>query len=910
MLIIGLIIIAAGAFCQSSSYVPINRIKKWSWESYWLVQGIFAWLVFPLLGALLAVPQGHSLWELVAANPSDSLLTILFGMLWGVGGLTFGLSMRYLGVALGQSIALGTCAGLGAILGPVFTGHAADLTSSVIIGVVVTLVGIAIIGVAGAMKAATLPEEEKKKAVKDFNFPKGIAVALLAGFMSACFNIGLSFGAPLHFEQSPEIFKSLPATLLVTLGGFLTNAVYCLLQNRKNKTFGDYAKPALWRSNILFCALAGLLWYSQFFGLSLGKGFLSEYPALITFSWCILMALNVTFSNVWGIILKEWKGVTKKTVLVLVLGLAILVFSTFVPELIKSREPEPVRENAEAAVVRRYVSPVRTIPLSGSVKDDTLLLSEGKGQAVLGSKDCCCLMAQGNSGAALLLDFGKELQGGLRIVTGQYPGGKPVKVRIRFGESYSEACCDIDGHNGAGNDHAVRDFVTELPWLGCREFGGSGFRFARIDVQDPSDILLLREVSAYNECLDVPLKGSFCCSDSRLNRIWETAVYTVSQNMQNYVWDGIKRDRLVWIGDMHPEVMTICNAYGWVPCVERSLDLVRDETPIVAGRGNAWMNAISSYSIWWLLIQRDWYCYQGNAAYLEGQRQYVCALIDQLLGCIGADGIECLDGGRFLDWPSNADPTAIGCGLQSLMIMAMEAGQQLCSIFGEEELALRCADAGALLARAAPQRLKSFLAERKDPSLPGRKQALALMSLAGIMPARDAAQEILRGGSHGFSTFYGFYMLQALAKAGEYQAAMDIISEYWGGMLDLGATTFWEDFDIDWMEGAGRIDEAPAEGKTDVHRTYGNYCYKGYRHSLCHGWASGPATFLTQYILGVTDISDGGRKLRIEPHLGNLEWAKGSFPTPYGVVSVSVSKTAAGFLKTDISAPSGVVITE
>ena len=333
-IIIGLLIIAIGAFCQSSSYVPINKIRDWSWESYWLIQGVFAWLVFPLLGALLAVPGGHSLFEIYAAFPKESLLTILFGVLWGVGGLTFGLSMRYLGVALGQSIALGTCSALGAILGPVFTGNAASLTSAVIIGVIVMLAGIAIIGIAGGMKASALPEEEKKKAVKDFNFGKGIAVALLAGFMSACFNIGLSFGEPLHWEESKEIFSTLPATMLVTLGGFITNAVYCLFNNYKNKTFGDYKNGSLWGNNLIFCAIAGLLWYSQFFGLSLGKGFLTAFPVLITFSWCILMALNVTFSNVWGIILKEWKGVGRKTVIVLTIGIIVLIFSTFLPQLI------------------------------------------------------------------------------------------------------------------------------------------------------------------------------------------------------------------------------------------------------------------------------------------------------------------------------------------------------------------------------------------------------------------------------------------------------------------------------------------------------------------------------------------------------------------------------------------------
>ena len=332
-IIIGLLIIAVGAFCQSSSYVPINRIKKWSWESYWIVQGVFAWLVFPFLGALLAVPEGHSLFEIYAAHPTDALWAMFFGVLWGVGGLTFGLSMRY--VALGQSVALGTCAGLGTILTPIFTGNTSDLTTPVLVGVVVTLLGIGIIGYAGSLKSASLSEEEKKKAVKDFNFTKGITVALLAGFMSACFSIGLGFGESLFFEESAEIYKTLPATFMVTLGGFMTNAVYCFYQNGKNKTWGDYGQTSLYLNNVLFCALAGILWYSQFFGLSLGKGFLTSSPALLTFSWCILMSLNVTFSNVWGIILKEWKGCSQKTIITLLIGLVVLIVSSFLPELLK-----------------------------------------------------------------------------------------------------------------------------------------------------------------------------------------------------------------------------------------------------------------------------------------------------------------------------------------------------------------------------------------------------------------------------------------------------------------------------------------------------------------------------------------------------------------------------------------------
>ena len=343
-IVIGLLIIAIGAFCQSSSYVPINKVKQWSWESYWLVQGVFAWLVFPILGALLAVPAGHSLFDLFTADNSFNVwMTMLFGVLWGVGGLTFGLSLRYLGVALGQSIALGTCAGLGTVMGPVLLNiffpeldALSSLTFAVITGVAVTLLGIAVIGVAGSMKAASLSEEEKKAAVKDFNFPKGLAIALLAGFMSGCFNVGLEFGKDINFgDLTPDMYKTLPATLLVTIGGFVTNAIYCLYQNSKNKTWSDYKNGSVWGNNLLFCALAGVLWYSQFFGLSLGKGFLTESPTLMTLAFCILMALNVTFSNVWGIILNEWKGCSKKTIAVLIAGICILVLSSFLPEILK-----------------------------------------------------------------------------------------------------------------------------------------------------------------------------------------------------------------------------------------------------------------------------------------------------------------------------------------------------------------------------------------------------------------------------------------------------------------------------------------------------------------------------------------------------------------------------------------------
>ncbi|MDE6311871.1 MAG: rhamnose/proton symporter RhaT [Muribaculaceae bacterium] len=331
MISLGLLIIAAGAFCQSSSYVPIKKIRSWHWESFWLVQGIFAWLVFPLLGAQLAVPADESLMNLIALHRAEAVKTIICGVLWGVGGLTFGLSMRYLGVALGQSIALGTCAALGTVLGPLFMGDASSLTWRVLAGVGATLAGIAVIGVAGSMRQASSGEAEKQT---EFKFGKGLLVALICGLMSACFNIGLDMGRDICFDGSDPMFRSLPATMLVTLGGFATNAVYCLWQNRRNRSFSDYGQLSVWPANLILCALAGILWYSQFFGLSLGKGFLQNSPVLLTFSWCILMALNVIFSNLWGVVLKEWQGTTRGTKAMLAVGLIILIVSSFLPQIL------------------------------------------------------------------------------------------------------------------------------------------------------------------------------------------------------------------------------------------------------------------------------------------------------------------------------------------------------------------------------------------------------------------------------------------------------------------------------------------------------------------------------------------------------------------------------------------------
>lgn len=339
--LIGLIIIAIGSLGQSSSYVPINKVKDWSWENFWLVQGVFAWLVFPFLGALLAT-NFQSLIDVYTIESAATLKTIFYGVLWGIGGLTFGLSMRYLGVALGQSIALGTCSAFGTLIPAVLSGN--DLLSGdgviLLISVCITLVGIATIGYAGSLRSKDMTEEEKKKAVKDFALKKGLLVALLAGVMSACFSLGLNAGEPIQQRVielgASSFFAQNPVTFLVTIGGFLTNLIYCVWQNKKNGTSGQiFTTPSgLLVQNTLFCALAGILWYSQFFALGMGKSFFEPGSIMIAFSWSILMSLNVICSNIWGIVLKEWKGTGQKTIMVLILGMAILIFSLVLPNLL------------------------------------------------------------------------------------------------------------------------------------------------------------------------------------------------------------------------------------------------------------------------------------------------------------------------------------------------------------------------------------------------------------------------------------------------------------------------------------------------------------------------------------------------------------------------------------------------
>ena len=578
--------------------------------------------------------------------------------------------------------------------------------------------------------------------------------------------------------------------------------------------------------------------------------------------------------------------------IICIFGTCLMVQAqTALPPVWKDVHQEKVQVSSRTVA---YLPPTRIVwqETTGDASIEGLekLLSPGIGQAELVAGKECRIRNGAQGKASFLLDFGKELQGGIQLVTG-FSSKKETRIRVRFGESASEAMCDITPENGATNDHAIRDFQLVLPWLGSAEIGNSGFRFVRIDLEEPNVELNLKELRATFGYRDIPYLGSFKSDNERLNNIWMTGAYTVHLNMQEYIWDGVKRDRLVWIGDLHPELMTVNTVFGYNEVIPKSLDLIRDTTPVPN-----WMNGISSYSIWWLLIHKDWYLYQGNLDYLKEQKAYMTTLLNHLMTKIDDNGKETLDGTRFLDWPSSPNVKGVDAGLQALMVMAMEAGHDMALAMGDKSLAERCEKASKKLKKYTPDHNQS-------------KQGAALMALAGLMKAEKADKEVLSvGGAKNFSTFYGYYMLEAMAKAGNYQGAMDIISEYWGAMLDLGATTFWEDFNIDWMENAARIDELVPEGKVDVHSSYGGYCYVGFRHSFCHGWASGPTAWLSRYVLGVQVLEPGCKKVKIEPHLGNLNRVEGSFPTPLGVIRIKHEKGADGKIRSDIQAPEGVEI--
>ncbi len=335
--LLGVALHALGGLAAASFYLPYKQVKNWAWETYWLAGGFFSWIIAPWFFLLLITPGSVAA---ITEAPSRSLRwTYFFGVLWGIGGLTFGLTMRYLGIALGYGIALGFCAAFGTLIPPLYNGELNQISATsagliVLFGVAVCLAGIALSGAAGMSKERELSEEQKKSSVAEFSFWKGLVVAVFCGILSASMSYGFAAGKPIAElavqKGAPPLWQNLPVLVVVLLGGFTTNVIWCVLLNLKHRTGREYfsrVQNTALGANYGFSALAGVTWYLQFFFYGMGTTKMGKYDFS---SWTLHMASIIIFSMLWGIALKEWRGTSRRTHALIALGLLTLIASTVV----------------------------------------------------------------------------------------------------------------------------------------------------------------------------------------------------------------------------------------------------------------------------------------------------------------------------------------------------------------------------------------------------------------------------------------------------------------------------------------------------------------------------------------------------------------------------------------------------
>lgn len=527
--------------------------------------------------------------------------------------------------------------------------------------------------------------------------------------------------------------------------------------------------------------------------------------------------------------------------------------------------------------------PAKKFIIKNGAENIAAISRGGLFEPVLVPKSVCRL----SDGAVLLVDFGEEISGGVKLVFNRNTGGK---IRLCFGESAAEALSHI-GEHGSCNDHSVRDTVLSVASLGVAEYGRTGFRFVCLSAVDGA--LELVGLFARADYSDLEWRGSFESSDKRLNEIWRICARTLHLNMQGMLLDGIKRDRLSWVGDMHPEVRCALALFGDTDCVRRTLDFIRDTTP-----KNAWMNTIPSYSLWWILIQYDLYMYSANKDYLSENIACMLDILSRFAKSMSGDGtFTGLD--NFLDWSMHDNNSAKNAAFSALAVMAFERGAYLCRAIGSEELT------------AAAKMLDSYAKKLKAQKLWSiNKQAIAMQVLSGQRDTDSACDALIKDTEHNISVFYGYYLICALSECKMTKHALNTVKKYWGAMLDLGATSFFENFDLTEVEGdlpPLKIDTPPTEGFRNIYADGGAHCYKGYRRSLAHGWASGPLPWISEYLLGVRILEPGCKKVYVDPCLAGLGWFKGRFPTPLGDIEISVTKTD-GAPSVEISAPDGIEI--
>jgi L-rhamnose-H+ transport protein len=346
--LLGIIFHSIGGFSSGSFYMPFKKVKDWAWESYWLIGGFFSWLIVPPIAAYLTIPN---FTEIIAtAAPSVKVLAYTMGLIWGIGGLTYGLGVRYLGMSLGNSITLGFCSAFGALIPPIYYNFNAvegkesisDMFANsggqmVLAGVLICIIGIAILGKAGMLKEKDFATGHEDKD-KDFSLVKGLIIAIVSGILSSFFNFGIEAAKPMadaaneawklmHPNQGEFLFQNNVSYIVILWGGLTTNFIWCIYLNFKNKTFINYTDTKTPISkNILFSAIAGTMWFLQFFFYGMGESKLGNGAS----SWILHMSTIILTANFWGFYLKEWTGVTKKTFNTFMLGIGLIMLSIVV----------------------------------------------------------------------------------------------------------------------------------------------------------------------------------------------------------------------------------------------------------------------------------------------------------------------------------------------------------------------------------------------------------------------------------------------------------------------------------------------------------------------------------------------------------------------------------------------------
>jgi len=461
--------------------------------------------------------------------------------------------------------------------------------------------------------------------------------------------------------------------------------------------------------------------------------------------------------------------------------------------------------------IKRSIEFPKRIIDESNIKKSYNLLRKKELQIGLSESSCSTFF----KGSYVLLDFGLEFRGKVRILTSI---AKDCKCRLRLGESVGEANSDISYKNST-NEHSIRDSIIELVDYSDMTFLSSGFRFVRLDVLSGS--VAIKSIVVESEIFSKKPIYSYNKSDETIKTIFNVAKRTIDLcSAGDFIWDGIKRDRLVWIGDLHPEMLALTALYGKVSQIEKSLTFVKKQTGL-----NKWVNGIATYSLWWIIILADYYKIVCNKSFVNKNIGFINSIINQLNQTIDENGNINFPW-DFLDWPTS-DKKDLKSGERALCIIALNKTIELFNEFNiNTELVIDILN-----------RLK------KCEIVAIESKSVAALKYFAVGLNDNDKKLLLDGGANNISTFMSYYILTAIASFDK-QKAIEIMKEYFNGMISLGATTFFEDFNIKWLENASRIDEMVEDNKKDIHGDCGAYCYEGYRHSLCHGWASGVIKFI------------------------------------------------------------------